>query len=97
MYLADFLGAELLLLGQVLAVVVSEVVVAGYGNELETGIDHQVGKTSLETCLTTLKVVATNESVVPLGQLDHTWDEGVAWGAVDVWYAIEDTSDGEDA
>jgi len=75
--LGDLLGAELLLRGEVLAVVVSQMVVAGDGGELDAGADEEVDESRLHLGLARLEVVATDKSVVLLGEVNGTRDEGV--------------------
>jgi hypothetical protein len=93
---ADLLAAELLLRGQVLAVVVAEVVVGCNGGEFDSGADHEVDEGGLHFGLAGLEVVAADEGFVLLGELDAAGDEGVLRGAVDEGSVFEDAGDGED-
>lgn len=95
--LGDFLGAELLLRAEVLAIVVAKMVVAGNGGELDTSGDQEVNQGGLHLGLTRLEIITTNEGVVLLSKLNATRDEGVLWGAVDEWSTLEDTGNGEDS
>lgn len=94
--LGDLLGAESLLLGQVAAVVVSEMVVGSNGGELDTGVDEEINEGRLHLGLTRLEVITTNVRTVALSKVDNTWDEGVLWGTVDEWNTLLNTSNGED-
>ena len=42
-----------------------------------------------------LEVITTNVDVMLEGQINYTRNKGVLWAAIDVWDALEDTSDGE--
>lgn len=94
--LGDLLGAESLLLRQVAAIVVSEMVVRGNGGELDSGRDEEVDEGGFHLGLTRLEIVTTNERTVSLSELNNTWNEGVLWGAVDEWNVLLDTGNGED-
>lgn len=94
--LGDLLGAELLLGAQVLAIVVAQVVVAGNGGQLDTSIDEEIDEGRLHLGLSGLEVVATNEGVVPLGELNGTRNKGVLGRAVDEGGLLKDTSHRED-
>jgi hypothetical protein len=94
--LGDLLGAELLLRAEVHAVVVAKMVVAGNGGELDTGVDQEVDQGGLHLSLTRLEVVTTNESIVLLGKLDSTRNEGVLGRAVDEGDTFQDTGNGKD-
>jgi hypothetical protein len=95
--LGDFLGTELLLGAQVLAIVVTEMVVGCDGGEFDTGVDEEVDKGRLHLGLARLKVVTTNESLVLLGELDAARNKGVLGRTVDEGSAFENTSDGKDS
>jgi len=94
--LGDFLGSELLRSGQVLAVVVSEMVVADDGCELETSGDEEVSEDGFDLGLSSLEVITTNVYVVLHGEVDDTRDEGILRGSVDVGDAFQDTGNSED-
>lgn len=94
--LGDLLGAELLLGAQVLAIVVTEMVVAGNGGQLDTGVDQEVNQSRLHLGLARLEVIATNEGVVLLSELDSAWNKGVLRRAVDEWHLLKDTGNSED-
>jgi hypothetical protein len=93
--LADLLGAELSLGRQVLAVIVSQVVVRRDRQGFDTGVDEELGDNRLELGLTRLEVVTANEGLVSFGELDASGDECVGGGAVDVRAAFEDRGDRE--
>ena len=94
--LGDLLGPELLVRAQVLAVVVAEVVVAGDRRHLDAGVDEELDQRGLHLGLARLEVVAADEGIVPLGEIDDTGDEGVLGRAVDERRTLEDAGDGED-
>lgn len=93
--LGDLLGAELLLGAQVLAVIVTQVVVAGNGGELDTSVDQEVNEGRLHLGLARLEVITANESTTLLSQLKGTRDKGVLGRAVDERSVLEDRSHGE--
>lgn len=95
--LADLLAAELLRRGEVLAVVVAEVVVRGDGGQLNAGADQEVDKGGLHLCLAGLEVVTADESGVLRSELNAARDEGVLRGTVNERRILEDRSDGEDS
>lgn len=70
-------------------------IVGGNGGQLDTSTDEEVYESRLHLCLAGLEVVATDEGLVFVGELDATWDEGILWRSIDKWGAFEDTSDGE--
>jgi hypothetical protein len=94
--LGDFLGTELLLGAQVLAIVVAEMVVRCDGGELDTGVDEEVDKGGLHLGLARLEVVTADESLVLLGELDAARNKGVLGRTVDEGSTFENTSDSED-
>lgn len=77
--LGDLLRLEALVLLQILAIVVSQVVVGDDGGESDTGADQEVGHHGLESSLAGFEVGAAEESTFLLGVLDDTWVEGVLW------------------
>ena len=81
--LGNLLGAELLVRTQVHAVVVAQVVVASNRGELETRVDEEVDESRLHLSLAGLEVVAADETLVLLGEVDAAGDKGVLRRAVD--------------
>lgn len=94
--LGDFLGAELLLRAQVLSVIVTKVVVAGNGGQLDTGIDKEIHQSGLHLGLARLEVVATDVGIVLLSKLNSTRNKGVLGRAVDEGGALQDTGNSKD-
>jgi hypothetical protein len=94
--LGDLLGAELPLRAEVLAVIVAQVVVRRDGERLDTGVDEELGEDRLDLCLTRLEVVAADERLVLLGELDAAGDKRVLRRAVDERDALEDRGNGKD-
>jgi hypothetical protein len=94
--LGDLLGSELLRSRQVLAIVVTQVVVADDGGELEASGDEEVGEDGFDLGLSGLEVVSSDVDVVLQGEVDDTWDECVLGGSIDVGHSFQDTCDGED-
>lgn len=94
--LGDFLGAELLLRAQVLAVVVTKVVVAGNRGQLDTGIDKEIHQGGLHLGLARLEVIATNVGIVLLSKLNSTRNKGVLRRAIDKRCALQDTGNSKD-
>jgi hypothetical protein len=94
--LGDLLGAELLLGAQVLAVIVAEMVVAGNGGELDTGVDEKVNESRLHLSLARLEVVTADEGIVLLSQLNGTWNEGVLGRSIDERNLLKNASNSED-
>ena len=94
--LGNLFGTELLVGGQVLAVVVTEMVVRRDGSKLDTGGDQEVDESGLHLGLARLEVVTSNEGTLLLSEVNGSWNEGVLWGAVDEWNLVENTSDSED-
>lgn len=81
--LCGFLGLKLAFGTEVLAVVVSEMVVTDNRDWLETSASNNFDQSSLELGLTSLEVVSDNEDVVLDSQLNDTVNEGVLWASVD--------------
>lgn len=94
--LGKFLGLELSLGGEVLAVVVSEVVVADDSLRLDSGGDEEFGEGSFEFGLSGLEVITDDEDFILLGELDNSWDEGILGGSVDVGASFRDGGECED-
>lgn len=94
--LGDLLGAELALGAQVLAVVVTEMVVRGNGGQLDAGADQEVDEGRLHLGLAGLEVVTADERAVLLSKVNGTRNEGVLGGAVDERHVVEDTGDSKD-
>ncbi len=82
--LGDLLGPELLRRGQVLAVVVAQVVVADDALGLDAGVDQEVDEDGLELGLSGLEVVSADEDAVALGQLHAAGHERVLRRSVQV-------------
>lgn len=94
--LGNLLGSELPLRGQVLAVVVTQVVVRRDGQRLDTSIDQKLCQNRLDLGLTRLEVVTTDERVMLLSKLDTTGNESVLGRTVDERDAFKDRGDGKD-
>lgn len=93
----DLLGAELLLGAQVLAIVVTKVVVTGDGRKFDTSVDQEINKGRLHLGLARLEVITANESIVLLSELNGTRNEGVLWGAIDKRGVLENGSNCENS
>jgi len=94
--LGDLLGAELLLGAQVLAVVVTQMVVTGDGGELDTGIDQEVHQSRLHLGLARLEVVAADKGTALLRELKSTGHKRVLGRAVDEGCVLQDGGHGKD-
>lgn len=94
--LGDLLGAELLGSGQVLAVVVTEMVVRSNGDGLDTSVDEEVDNNGLDLGLARLEVITSNVDGVTLSELDASRNKGVLGGTVDEGGVLEDRGDGKD-
>lgn len=70
--------------GQVLAIVVAQMVVTGNGHRLDTSSHQEIYQHALDLGLTGLEVIAGNENILLLGQLDQSGHKGVLRRAVDV-------------
>ena len=71
-------------------------VVRSNGGQLDAGTNQEVDKRRLHLGLTRLEVIAANESLVLLGELDATRNEGVLGGTVDERSVLENASDSKD-
>ena len=94
--LGDLLGPELLGSRQVLSIVVTEMVVRGNGDGLDTRGHQPIDQDGLELGLTSLEIVTTNRDVAAEGHVQDTGNEGVLGGTVDVRAVLEDGSDGKE-
>ena len=94
--LGNFLGTELALGGQVHAIVVAKVVVAGNGGELDTSVDQEIDESRLHLGLARLEVISSNIGALLLGVLDSSGDEGVLGRTVDEGSILEDRGNGKD-
>jgi hypothetical protein len=81
---------------KVAPVIVAEMVVRGDTEGLDSSIDEELGEDRLELRLPALQVVAAEERLVELSQLDAPRDEGVMRSTVDERYALQDRRDGEE-
>jgi hypothetical protein len=93
--LADLLALELALSREVVAVVVAEVVVRRNRQGLDASVDKELSKDRLELGLSGLQIVATDERLALLGELNDARDEGVLGSTVDKWFALENRGDSE--
>mmetsp|Transcript_48962 Transcript_48962/g.123168 ORF Transcript_48962/g.123168 Transcript_48962/m.123168 type:complete len:512 (+) Transcript_48962:227-1762(+) len=93
--LRDLLGAELLRGGEVLAVVVAQMVVGHDGDRLETRGDQEIDQHRLHLGLARLEVVTGDRHLTLESQLDEARHEGVLGTAVDVRATLQHGSDGE--
>ena len=94
--LGDLLGTELLGGRQVLAVVVTQMVVRGNGEGLDTGVDEEVDNDRLDLGLARLEVITSNVDLVTLSKGNASGNEGVLGGSVDEGSVLQDGSNGED-
>lgn len=94
--LGNLLGAELLLLGQVLSVVVTQMVVRDDGTGLDTGVDEEINEDGLHLGLARLEIISSNEDTALLSELHNTGNEGVLGRSVDVGDSLEDGGNGEE-
>jgi hypothetical protein len=92
----DLLGTELLLGAEVLAIVVTQVVVAGDGGELDTGADQEINQSRFHLSLARFEVITANEGIVLLGEFNGTRNKGVLRRAVDEGYTFKDTGNRKD-
>ena len=91
--LADLLALELRLRGQVVPVVVPEVVVRRDRERLDARVDEELGEDGLELRLARLEVVASDERLEALRELDDTRDKGVLGRTVDEGLTLEEALD----
>ena len=82
--LGDLLGLEALVLLEVLAVVVSQVVVTHDGGESDSGADQVVAHHGLEAGLAGFKVGTSDKGALLLGVLDDTWVESVLRASIKI-------------
>src|SRR5277367_1373988 len=94
--LGDLLGTELPLRAEILAVVVSEMVVACNGSKLDPSIDEEINEGRLHLGLSRFKVISANEGSMLLRKLNSTWNESVLWGSIDERNTFQNTSNGKD-
>lgn len=92
---ADLLRSELFFGGQVLAVIVTQMVVANNGDGLQTSRDQKVDHDGLDLGLSGFEVITTNHNVVALSQFDGSGNKGVLRRTVDIRNAFQDTGNGE--
>lgn len=59
--LGDLLGTELSLGAKILSIIVTEMVVACNGSELDSCVDEEINEGRLHLSLSRLKVISTNE------------------------------------
>ena len=95
--LADFLGAKLFLRAEVLAVVVTQMVVAGNRGKLDTSIDEKVNESRLHLRLARLEIISANEGVALFGELNSSWYERILWRSVDERSVLQDAGNGKDS
>ena len=84
------LGPELLVGAQVHAIVVAEMIVAGYSGDFQSRIDHEVYERGLHLGLARLEVVASDEGIVLLSQLNCSRDECVLRRAINEGGVFQD-------
>ena len=80
--LGDLLGPELRRRGEVVPVIVAQVVVGHDGLWLDARIDEKVDQHGLELGLSGFEVVAADENLLLLGQLNASRYKSVLRGAV---------------
>lgn len=90
--LADLLGLETLVLGQVFAVVVAQVVLGDHGGQAQARADDEVRHDGFEARLPTLEVAARDEAALLARLLHHGGVEGVLRRAVQLQHALLDGS-----
>jgi len=90
--LGNFLGAELLRGRQVLAVVVTQVIVRDNRTGLETSRDQEINQNGLHLGLSGLEVITTNAHTLTNSQVNETRNEGVLRRTVDVRALLQDGS-----
>jgi hypothetical protein len=82
--------------GQVVAIIVAEMVVGGNRKRLDTSVDEELGKDGLELGLTRLEIITTNEGVMTLSELNGSWNKGVLGSTVGKRLAFQDGRNGEE-
>jgi len=78
------------------AVIVTEMVVRGDGEGLDTSVDEELGEDRLELGLAGLQVITTDERLLALSELDDTGNEGVLGSTVDEGLVLEDGSNSKE-
>lgn len=92
---ADLLRSELFFGRQVLAVIVTQMVVANNGDGLQASRDQKVDHDGLDLGLAGFEVVTTNHDIVALSQFDGSRNKGVLRRTVNVRNAFHDAGNGE--
>lgn len=95
--LGDLLGTELCRAAEVLSIVVTEMVVAHDGTDLETSTDKEVSKNALDLGLTRLEVITSNMDTVAGSKLNSTGNKSVLGAAVDEAALLEDSSNSKES
>jgi len=93
--LADLLGPKLLMGGEIVPIVVAEMVVRGDGERLDACVHQELGQDRLELGLTGLEIITSNEGFLALSKGDNSRNESVLWSTVDERLAFQNGSDGE--
>jgi hypothetical protein len=93
--LANLFTLELPLSRQVVTIIVSEMVVGGDGERLDTRVDEEFGKDRLEFGLARLQIVTSDERLMTFSEVDDTGNKGVLRSTVDKGFTFENSSDSE--
>ena len=95
--LGDLLRAELLRGGEILAIIITKMVVRSNGGGLDTSTHQVINKHRLDLGLTTLEVITGDESLVLLSQLENTRNKSVLRRTIDIGISFKNGSNGEDS
>lgn len=93
--LGDFFGAELFVRTQILTVVVTEMIVAGYRSQLDSGVDQEIHESGFHLGLSRFEVISANESAMLLRKVDYSRHKGILRGSIDEWSFLQNTSNGK--
>ncbi len=78
-----------------MTIIVAEVVIRRNRERLDTSVHKELGEDGLELRLTGLEVVASNERLVLLGEVDHTRNKRVLGRTVDERNTLQDGGNGQ--
>ena len=86
---ADFFRAELLRGTEILAVVISQMIVGNDRLQFETRRDEEIGENGFQFRLSTLEIITANEDMMLVGKSDDTRHQRVLRAAIDVRTLLE--------
>ena len=92
---ADLLGSELLWRAEILAVIISEMIVGHDRCRFDARADEEIHQDGFHLRLTRFEIITTDENTMTLGELNDTRNQRILRRTIDVRASLKDRRHGE--